>query len=421
MAKAYENNPNLAAARAGLRATDEGVPLAKSVYRPQVSGEIGLDVTNSEVRGPAGGRSRVTDGTASASVSVNQTLFDGFQGVNNIRSAEAEVRSGRQSLRGTESDVLLAAAQAYANIIRDQAVVAIRQRNIAFLREQQNASQARFDVGEATRTDVSQAEAELAGAGAALQSAVAQLRASEAVYVQIVGAVPSGLAGPAVPAKLLPRSADQAVAVGLREHPAILEQLSRVDSAGYQVKAAEGALLPGVSISGTVSETDGGISTTRLGARVTVPIYQGGAATARIRQRKELLGQQRLSVDVTRDQVRQEAVSAWTQLQAATANIAAIQRQIEAAQLALNGVIEERTVGQRTTLDVLQQQQQVLQARESLAQAQRNRVVASYLLLDAIGRLSVKQLGLAVANYRPQEHYEAVKDKWYGLRTPDGR
>lgn len=412
MAKAYENNPDLNAARAGLRATDEGVALAKSGYRPIIGAEATTSVVNTE--------GRVVK-SASVGVSITQTLFDGFQTRNNVRAAEAAVFAGRENLRGTEIDILLATVQAYANVNRDNQIVVYRKQNIAFLQEQFAAARARFDVGESTRTDVSLAEAQLAGAKASLTAAVAQAKSSAAVYAQIVGSVPKNLKPVPLPRKLLPGSLDVAVVQGTKEHPAVLAALYGVDAAGYKVKSQEGTFLPGVKVTGSVAEADGGISTSSVQAKVTIPLYQGGAASASVRQAKEQLGQQRILVDSARRSIEQSVVSSWTQMEAAIATIEANRAQLSAANLALNGVVEERRVGQRTTLDVLNAQQTVLNAKEAISQSERNAIVASFSVLASTGKLTIDRLGLQVANYRPEVHYEATKDRWYGLRTVDGR
>lgn len=412
MAKAYANNPDLNAARAGLRATDEGVAMAKSGYRPIVAAESEFTVTDVNGR---------TTKNASIGVSITQSLFDGFQTRNNIRAAESQVFAGRENLRGTEIDILLATAQAYANVNRDNQIVAFRQQNIAFLQEQLSAASARFDVGESTRTDVSQAEAQLAAARALLTAAIAQAKTSAAVYAQIVGNMPSKMQAAPMPTRLMPGSLESAVSIGKSEHPSIRAAQHGVDAAGYSVKSKEGKMLPGVTVSGLVSELDSGITTGQVKARVSIPIYQGGLVSAQVRQAKEQLGQQRIVVDSVTRAIEQAIIASWTQMEASRANINANKAQLRAANLALNGVVEERRVGQRTTLDVLVSQQSVLSARESLAQSERNAIVASYSVLASTGRLTVKRLGLQVANYQPEEHYEATKDRWYGLRTVDGR
>ena len=418
MAKAYENNPDLNAARAGLRATDEGVAIAKSGYRPQVAGSAAVSANRTDVGGLP-----ITRDTVDSSVGVTftQSLFDGFQTKNNVRAAEASVFGGRQDLLNTEMSILLSAAQIYANVVRDAQIVNVRRQNLEFLREQRNAAQARFDVGEGTRTDIALAQAQLESARASLLAAQAQYKSSVAVYVQIVGIAPKNLKSPSPNRKAIPGSSSAAVQVGLREHPSILSARYTVDAAAFSVKAAEGTLLPSVTLQGTVTHADGGTTTSSLGANLSVPIYQGGAASASVRQAKETLGQARILVDSARREVQQNIVTDWAQLEASNASIAANQAQVQAAKLALAGVVEERKVGQSTTLDVLETQSNVLSAQESLAQSQRDAVVASYSLLSSMGRLTVSRLGLRVAKYQPARHYEAVKDKWFGLRTVDGR
>jgi outer membrane protein len=421
MAKAYDNNPDLNAARAGLRATDEGVAIAKSGLRPQVAAQLDFSATTTTAQGPGGASLDGTD--AALGVTINQMIFDGFQTRNSVLAAQSDVFASQEQLRDTEQEILLAAVQAFMNVVRDRQIVSIRRQNLDFLNEQLNAAQARFDVGEGTRTDVSQARASLAAAEAGLVAATAQLRSSEAVYVQIVGDMPPSQLSPSpASGQLLPGSLDSAIAVGMAEHPLVKATQYAANSADFAVKQAEGALLPGVTVSGSFGQDlQSGDAQATVGARLSVPIYQGGGASARVRQSKELLSQARINVDVARNNLRQAVVSAWTQYEASRAAINANRSQLEASNLALSGVIEERDVGQRTTLDVLNAQQDVLNARETLVQSERDAIVASYSVLSTTGRLMVRQLGLQVVEYRAEEHYNAVKDKWYGLRTIDGR
>ncbi|HTO32012.1 MAG TPA: TolC family outer membrane protein, partial [Pararhizobium sp.] len=381
MAKAYRNNPDLNAVRAGLRATDEGVPIAKSGYRPRIGATAQGTFTRLGTERlspffPATPLIQNDFHTGSASITITQQVFDGFQTLNNVKAAEANVFSSRETLKANEISILLAAAQSYANIARDQRVVSIRKRNLAFLKEQLNAARSRLDVGEGTRTDVSQAEAELAGAQAILVNAVSQLKQSEALYVQIVGDAPRGVKQPAPASKALPKSLDQAVAAGLRDHPTIAAAQYSVDAAGYRVKSAEGTMLPGVVVQGALTRNttnreenfnrSADTSNASITARLEVPLYQGGAEYGQIRQAKERMGQQQILVDSARAEVQQTIVSAHAQFEAALATTSANKAQVSAANMALAGVIEERKVGQRTTLDVLDAQQSVLVAEESL-------------------------------------------------------
>lgn len=417
LAKAYENNATLNSARAGVRIANEGVPLAKSGYRPRVQSTASL--THSSTSGGARASS------ASFGVSISQTIFDGFQTRNNVQSAEAAIRAQRANLTNTEQNILFDAAQAFMDVVEARQIAALRAQNIAALEEQLRSERARFEVGEGTRTDVAQAQATLATARALLASAQGDINSAESVYQQVVGQRP-GTLSPAKPlSKLLPKSLGSAEQTALSSHPGIRASLAAVDAGVYDVKSAEGSFLPNVSGSASVtnSSTDStsGTTTGRLGIDVTIPIYQGGQASATVRQRKESLGQARIEVDVTRDSVRAAVGSSYSQLSASRAALSANQETLRAAQLALSGVVEERNVGQRTTLDVLNARSSVLDAQISLAQSQRNVVVSSYALASATGRLTAKRLGLKVAAHDPEEHYKATKDRWFGLRTPDGR
>lgn len=431
LSKAYMNNSQLNSARAGVRVTDEGVAIAKSGWRPTIAGSASIDYSNTS---RANNSTRLT--TGNFGVQINQSLFDGFQTKNNVAAAEARVSASGESLRNTEETILFNAAQAYMNVIHDRKVANLTEQNLAFLTEQARAARSRFEVGEGTRTDVAQADASRSSAVAQVSAARAQALSSAAIYRQIVGDEPGKLKAASPLAKLLPSNLDSAIAVASNEHPAILATQHLVDAAAFSVKSAEGAMLPQLSASAGISQNyrntspgsslgalsqDGDSTSASIGATLTVPIYQGGRASAQVRQSKEQLGQARIEVDVSRDNVRAAVTSAWTQYTAAQEGVDANRALVAAAQLALNGVIEERNVGQRTTLDVLNAQNDVISAQINLASSERDVVVASYAILSAMGRLSTERLGLQVAKYHPEEHYQAVKDKWYGLRTPDGR
>ena len=437
MAKAYENNPDLNAARAGLRATDEGVTIAKAGWRPQINAFAQRTTTWYDNTGasfpdstsPTGGDDHISTVSHQRGLTITQQLFDGFQTLNNVRAAESTVFSERASLRAREIQILLSAVEAYANIARDQQILAFRKQNVAFQKVQLGASKDRLRVGEGTRTDVSLAESELARAIALVALADSQLKQSQAVYVQIVGETPSGIKQPKPASKNLPKSIDNAVATGWRENPQILATMYAIDAAGFQVKSAEGAMLPGVVVQGQIQSTDGttGVSslsnyaTQSITARLNVPIYQGGAEYGQIRQAKEKLGQQRILLDSVRLDIQQTVVSAMAQYDAALAAVSAGGVQVKASNDALKSIAEEQRYGQATTLDLLQVQATVLNAKENLAVAQRDAVVSSFSILASIGRLTVENQDLKVAEYRPEVHYDKVKDAWFGLRTVDGR
>ena len=417
LAKAYRNNSSLNSSRAGVRVTDENVAIAKSGMRPRVAAGGNLLL---EDRGPAEIR------TGSFGITLDQPIFDGFRTRNNVRAAEAQVRAAAAALQNTEMNVLFDAASAYMDVIRDRQIAALTEENLEFLAEEVRSARSRLEVGEGTRTDVAQADANRQAALAQLAAARAAAESSAAQYRQLVGDDPDVLQMPGALVNLLPASLDQATAIALSEHPAIAATEHQVDVAAFSVKVNEGTLLPQLSARAEISTTrdfsiDDTTNSASVGLNLSIPIYQGGEASARVRQSKESLGQARIEVYVSRDQVRAAITSAWTQYAAAREAVAANRELVEAAELALSGVIEERDVGQRTTLDVLNAQADVIAARIDLVTAQHNVVVASYAIASAMGRLSPDRLGLDVARYDPEEHYRAVKDKWYGLRTPDGR
>ncbi|MFC0191396.1 TolC family outer membrane protein [Aureimonas pseudogalii] len=442
LAKSYANNHQLNVARAQLRATDENVPQARAGLRPTVTGVSQATATRSRTTlGDDLQSSRSRTGVITAGIQVNQVLFDGFRTPNNVNAAQAQVRASQKNLENTVQNTLLNTVTVYMNVRRDREIAAFRRQNLNFLNEQVRAAQARFDVGEGTRTDVAQAQAEQALATALLNSALAQVASSESQYLDVIGDPPGQLdAGTLPPKAAVPGSVSRAIEVSQSQHPAILATQYAVDAAGFQVKSAEGARLPTVSLNGQVDNqyslsdqtpnasnlpgvdvlTQNQVAGT-VTAQLSVPIYQGGIVASRVRQAKEVLGQRRIEVDLTRDEVRSAVATAWAQRQAADANVIGYRAQVAAAELALNGVVEERNVGQRTTLDVLNAQSDVITAQILLAGAQRDAVVAAYTLTSAVGQLQPERLALAVDSYEPDEHYQQVQDKWYGLRTPDGR
>lgn len=428
LASAYNNNPTLNAQRAATRAADESIPIAKSGYRPTITANanIGLSRTTSNSSFTTSGGSETNLAPGGFGVVVNQTLWDSYLTQNNVNAAEAAVSASQQALRNSEQNILFNGASAYLDVLRDRSIVAFQRKNLRFLDEQVRSEQTRFDVGEATRTDVAQARASRAGAQASVSLAAANLKSSEAVYRQIIGKPPKELSSVKGVGRKIPKSTGKGIAIAQSEHPAIKSTQFLVDQAIFNVKSAESGLLPRVDLQGSVSRSFDQSTTTSVvnnqsvTATLSVPIYQGGAQSGQVRQNKETLGQRRIQVDESVDSVRAAVVSAYSQYQGARASLAANQEQLKAAKLALDGAVEERKVGQRTTLDVLDTQTQVINAQIALANSSRDLKVAGYAILSAIGRLNAKNLGLQVAVYKPELHKEAVEDKWFGLRTPSG-
>ena len=430
---AYQNNPTLNAQRASVRATDEGVPQALSGYRPRVNinGSIGAQYIDTTSRSStfAATYTQLSGNMTpnNYGLTATQTLFNGFQTPNRTRQAESQVQAARETLRVSEQTILLSAVTAYMNLLRDAAILDLQRRNVEVLQEQLRQTRDRFNVGEVTRTDVAQSESRLAAGRSQVLNAEAVYKASVATYRQVIGIEPGKLAPGSPVDRFSPRTLAASTGLATATHPAVTSAQYNVDAALLQVKVAEGALYPTLALQGNVQQSNEAsllalrtFSASAV-AQLVVPIYQGGAEYSLIRQAKETLGQRRLDLDTARDQVRQSVVQAWGQLDAAKANIDATQAQVQAAEIALNGVREDARVGQRTTLDVLNAQQELVNARVALVSAQRDRVVASYTLLAAVGGLSPQVLGLRVPLYDANVHYQQVRDVWAGVRTPDGR
>ncbi len=419
LARAYLANPELNAQRAAVRANDENVPRALSGYRPRasVSGDIGPQDSR---LGGSTTTTRTFTQPKGGTLTVEQTVYNFGRTGNSVSAAEAGVLAARQQLRSSEQSLLLDAAQAYMDVLRDTAFLDLRRANIDVLKEQLRQTQDRFSVGEVTRTDVAQVEARLASAQAESSAAEGTLKASIAKYRQVIGADPKSLA-PARPVeKLHPRTLDEAIRISQAAHPAIIAANYNVEVAEYQVKVTRADLYPTIGVSGSAQKrwdyqaSGRDLDVYALVGRLSVPIYEGGETYARVRQAKETLGQRRLEADLARERVRAAVVASWSQLEAARARIASAQAQVEASTIALNGVREEARVGQRTTYDVLVQDQELLSARVNLIAAQRDRVVASYNVLSAMGRLSVDVLGLKVPAYDASAHYDAVRNRFIG-------
>jgi outer membrane protein len=437
LVQAYQNNPVLNAQRASLRAQDEAVPQALSGYRPRVAvtASVGSQYTSTlskgvsaALAGPVYDVNHAAFTPHAVGVTATQTLFNGFQNANKTRQAEAQVSSGRATLAVTEQTVLLNAATAYMNLVRDAAILELQQKNVEVLQEQLRQTRDRFNVGEVTRTDVAQAESRLAAGRAQVLQAESNYISSRASYRQAIGVEPGKLAPAAPVDRFSPKTLAAAIEAGREFNPAVAAAMFGIDVALLQVKINEGSLLPVVT--GQVSvqqawETNTSTLLQQFNAsivgQVTVPLYQGGQEYSLIRQAKETLGQQRITLDTQRDQVQANVTQSWGQLEAAKAQIQATQAQVNSAEIALNGVREEARVGQRTTLDVLNAQQELVNARVALVTAQHDRVVASYALLASVGGLSVGGLGLKTSVYDPMTHYQQVRDSWVGLRNPDGR
>jgi outer membrane protein len=437
LVRSYQGNPQLNAQRAQVRATDENVPQALSGYRPKVAltGSVGFQYSETtQVVGtnPLTGTAahNIVHGTQpprSVGLTVNQTVYDGQITANRTRAAESQVSGAREGLRVLEETVLLNAATIYMDYLRDSATVEVQRSNVHVLEETLKQTRDRFNVGEVTRTDVAQAEAQLAAGKTQELTAESQLVTTKANFRRIIGNDPQNLQPGSPVDRFLPKTLPAAVDLSLIENPNVTAAMYGIDVSLLNVKINEGALLPTVTVQAAVNQSYEQSFTFQkqfnasLTTQLSVPIYQGGTEYSLIRQTKESVTQQRLVLDQTRDQIRANTVQAWGQLEANKAQVVSAQAQVTAAEVALNGVREEAKAGQRTTLDVLNAQQALVNARIALVTAQHDRVVSSYTVLSSVGRLSPQVLGLATTVYDPSVHYQQVRDSWFGVRTPDGK
>lgn len=429
LVKAYQTNPQLSAERARQRGTDENVPQALAGYRPQIIASLGAGLQAVRDLLPDNTIQSATLKPWTIGVTVTQVLFNGFKTANSVRVAEFQVLSGREALRNVGEGVLLDAVTAYMNVMANEALYDAQRSNVQVLREIQATTKRRLDAGDVTPTDTAQAEARVNRGLADLNAAQVALAISKEVYAQVIGEAPSHLEPPSPVDRLMPPTQVAAVATADHENPAVLGAGYDVDVAQTSIKLAESSLLPTVSVQASASravETDTSLTTTSTNqasvlGQINVPIYDGGTAASQTRQAKEVTTQSRLVLQQVRNQTRTAVVSAWVSNEGTKVALMAAESEVKAAQVALQGVQREARGGQRTTIDVLNSQQDLTNARTRLIQAQRDRVIASYTLLSAIGRLDVHTLKLNTPDYLPEVHYHQVRDAWGGLRTPSGQ
>ena len=452
LTSAYNTNPQLQAERATLRATDENVPQALANWRPtvQISGSEGID-HNSQHQdcsklslgiNPCTGASasltpaqlaaiglssspNTLNSTANLSpqtqaLTVSQPIYRGGRTEAQTEQAMNLVRSERAHLSSIEETVLLSAVTDYMNVVRDQATLDLNINNEQVLRRQLEAAQDRFRVGEVTRTDVAQAEAAYAAAIAGRQQAAGNLQISRSAYERDIGQAPGKLAPPSgVPE--LPTSRDEVTALATDTNPDVISAQFAQQAAEDNIRVVRGQLLPTISLNASaqrLSETQGAgkvIDDFSLTGQLTMPLYEGGAIYSQSRQASQTAAQRRSQVDNARVTAVQQAAQAWEQLVSDRAQITSEQSQIKANEIALDGVQQEASVGSRTVLDILNAEQILFQSRVNLVTSQHDEVVAEFALASALGRLTAKQLNLPVVFYDPQEHFDAVRDKWIGF------
>jgi outer membrane protein len=423
MVTAYINSPELAASRADVKVLSERAVQARSGGRVRVEGELSAEAFTRNSNGAS--RTNFPNYPTSVTLTAVQPLYTGGQVENATEAAETRITAQEAILLSTEQQVLLDAVTAYADVRRDAELKSIAGNNVRVLNEQLRAAQERFEVGEVTRTDVEQARARLAAARSRLAATEGALAISLESYQRVVGEYPTKLQ-PLPPLPSLPDDQDQAVAIALRDDPGVIAARLEREAAGSDVRAAIGALLPQVSLQGSVASTEAfndgnaGPESASVGVVVTVPIYTGGFNYSNVREAQSVSEGASAGITSAMRSAVQNTGRSWAQLEVARASIRAGRLEVGAAQLAFEGVREEAKVGARTTLDVLDAEQEVLEARSRLASSRRDEYVAAYSLLASIGMLTVKHLDLDVgAAANDPSYYETVRDRNFGYDSSD--
>jgi TolC family type I secretion outer membrane protein len=412
---AYLTNPDLQAQRAALRATDELVPQALSDWRPTVavdSRAAAVDIDSADGGGSLN--------TKEASLRLDQPIYSGGETVANTERAENLVRAERARLIAFEQNALLDAATVYTNLLAAEAVLDFAIQNENRLRRQLQATQDRFEVGEVTRTDVAQADARLSGAIADRVRAEGELTAARADYRRVINQEPARLVVPE-PLRNLPESEVEAHQLGDVNNPNITIAQYDLAAARADVDVSLSALLPRLSVRGELTYADEPTLTqdwqrdASIGANLTVPLYQGGGEYARVRQTKQTFRQRQDDLEAAFRAVRNEVTAAWQALLTASTQIESVSAQVRANQIAVEGARQEALVGQRTTLDVLDQESDLFDSQVRLVQARRDQIVASYRVKASIGELTVVGIDLPVEPYNPDAYYLDVRSRLIGL------
>lgn len=428
LTSAYNTNPTLQAARANQRATDEGVPLAKARGLPSLQGQASY----TKVLRANPNSFLITDWSSSVDLNLGVPLYSGGSVKNAVRAAKTRVEAGQEDLRGTESGIFSQVVAAYMDVIRDSAIVGLNRSNVEVLEVNLKATSDRFEIGDVTRTDVAQSNSRLALARGDLRTAQANLIASRERYIQVVGKAPTELQPPP-PLPGLPANPDDAVDFALENNPDLIAARERSKAAAFDVKVADAAKLPTVSLStsgsrqafkgtflGSNQTLQQANTTAQAGISVSVPLFQGGGPAAQTRQaqaRESATLEQEIGVE---REVIASVRSAYASWQAANEIIAMNQTAVDAAALSLEGVRAENTVGNRTILNILDAEQELLRAQVQLVAARRNAYVAGFNLLSAMGKADANDLGLdGGALYDPQVNYDRVKGRiWDWDRDP---
>lgn len=420
LADTYTSNPTLQSQRAYLRSVDENIAIAKSGYRPNISLQGAYRDGENKIKKGIGQGGDYNN--LSGSAVVSQPVFSGFSTVNSVKAADRAIKAAQNSLSNIEQNILLEASTAYLDVIQNRAIVELQKNNEELLLKKLEETKERFNVGEVTRTDVSQAEARHSQAISDLIASEGNLQASVATYIELIGKEPTDLSEPVEMIKYLPSSYDEALNVALKNNYTIKEAQHIYASKGYEVYANTGALFPTISLDGSIGRNkaeQGEIDTTtenaEWGVNLSIPLYAGGATRAKIRQSKYQKWQAQEGVLEAKRAVKASVLSAWEYMKSNESQLKAIEAQIEANTIALEGVQKEEALGNRTILDVLDSYQELLNSKVNDVKARRTYYVSAMNLLASMGKMTAKELKLDVELYDAQKYYEETKGKWLSL------
>ena len=428
LAYAYQNNSTLLAQRAYLRAVDENVSQALSGFRPQIALVGNVTPAQTKTKGDSNnsfansmyGDSKASQVGYGAGISLSQPIFSGFKTVSQTKAAENQVKAERANLRQVEQNVLTEAAMAYVDVLRDEAILELKANNEKVLQKELERANQRFKVGEITRTDVAQTQSRYSGAIADRIAAEGALQISKANYRNVIGKNPEKLTQPTIMTDLLPASLDKTLELAASYNPSVIAAEYNARTSWYNINQATGDLLPEVSLEATARKDwnsplkEYNTETYQATANLTIPLYEGGAVYSKVRQAKQTANQYRILKQKSLNDAVNIATQAWENLASSRASIKSIETQIEASTLALEGVKREAMAGERTVLDVLNAEQELLDNKVTLVSAKRDEIVSSFNLMAAVGRMTAANLDLKVDIYNPVDNYEKVKDKWFG-------
>ena len=419
MSDAYKHNPTLQGQRAYLRSVDENVAIAKSGYRPNIylNGSYSDSHNHNDTQ-------KVNDGYTKAVAAVlSQPIFNGFSTFNSVRAADKTVEAEQSNLYNIEQEILLAAGTAYLDVLRDESIVDLQKNNEKLLKKRLDETRERFNVGEVTRTDVSQAEARHSAAISDRIAAEGNLAASKAVYTKIIGTTPLDLAEPKNMSDMFPNNQDDALKSAYAHNYNLKAAKSRLEASDYTVSANSGALLPQISFDAKAARSkteaiharDPETNSFQWTVNMNVPLYNSGETRAKIRQSKYKKWQAEEAVLEAERNMISTVTSSYEYMVSNESRLKSVKDQIKAYAIALDGVQQEEALGNRTVLDVLDAYQALLNSNVEEVRARRDYYVSGMVLLLSMGKLTAKELNLTTELYDAEKHSKDTRNKWLSL------